>query len=78
MPTYTVRKKDSDSDHEWDITCSYTEFVETCEEYNLERVFKPMSFITGKDGSTMKAAGNEWNNRLTKIKNDHPGSKIRT
>lgn len=68
MPTYTVRKKDSEDQHEWEITCSYDEFVQTCEEYGLERVLKPISFITQQTGGTMKKAGTEWKDRLETIK----------
>ena len=68
MPTYTVRKKDSEDQHEWDITCSYTELEQTCEEYGLERVLKPVGFITQQTGDTMKKAGTEWRDRLNTIK----------
>lgn len=67
MPTYTVRKANSEDTHEWDLTCSYEELVQTCEEYGLERVFKPVGFITATEGKTMRKAGGEWQNFLQKV-----------
>ena len=46
MPTYTVRKLDDPDQKEWDIQCSYEELNQICEEYGLEKVMKPVGFIT--------------------------------
>ena len=66
MPTYTVKKADSDSDHTWDVMCSYSELQEMCEEYGLVQVLQPPNFIS-QHGSTLSRAGSEWGNFLSKV-----------
>lgn len=78
MPTYTVRKVDSDDKHEWDVRCSWKELEEMCEEYGLEKVIKPIKIISSRQGSTMRKAGSEWENKLSQIhKNAGRRSKIK-
>ena len=67
MPTYTVRKLDDPDQKEWDIQCSYEELNQICEEYGLEKVMKPVGFIT-MHGGTLRKAGSEWRDVLGKIK----------
>lgn len=77
MPTYTL--KDIKTNEQWDVYCSHEDLETILDEMpDIIRVWKPVSFITGTDGSTLKKAGNEWNNFLTKAKNKYPGSTINT
>ena len=77
MPTYTVRKQNSKNDHEWDIRCSYEELQEICDEYGLEKVMKPVGFIT-QSGGTLSRTSTDFRNNLERIKKNHPGSTIKT
>jgi hypothetical protein len=78
MPIYTVRKADSEDKHEWDVTCSYKELEEMCEEYGLEKVIKPIGFISSTEGKTLRKAGTEWQNKLSQIhKNAGRNSKVK-
>jgi len=67
MPRYTVRKLDDPDQKEWDIICSYEELNQICKEYGLEKVLKPVGFIT-MHGGTLSRAGSEWRDVLGKIK----------
>ena len=76
MPTYTVRKADGDGE-EWEINCSYDELLETCEEYGLERVLKPVGFIT-QSGSTLSRTSGDWRDFMKKVhKNAGRHSKVK-
>jgi hypothetical protein len=77
MPTYTVRKQNSESGIEWDIQCSYKELQEICDEYGLEKVIKPVGFIT-QSGGTLSRTSTDFRNNLERIKKNHPGSTIKT
>lgn len=67
MPTYTVKKADSDSDHEWDVICSYTELKEMCEEYGLVQVMKAPKIVTGV-GSLHSKVPDGFKDKLKQIK----------
>lgn len=76
MPTYTVRKVDGEGE-EWDIRCSHKELLEVCEEYGLERVLKPVGFIT-QAGSTIGKTSGDWRDFLKKVdKNAGMRSKVK-
>ena len=66
VPTYTVRKLDDPDKNEWDINCSYEELQQICDEYGLEKVLKPVGFIS-QSQSTMRKAGGEWNDFIKKV-----------
>ena len=74
VPTYTVRRIDGDGT-EWDINCSYEELQEICDEYKLEKVLKPVPFIS-QAGSTIGKTSSDWRDHLDRIKKRHPGSTI--
>lgn len=69
MPTYTVRKANGDGT-EWDISCPYAELEQICLEYDLERVLKPVGFISAT-GSNLRNAGEEWQNHLKNMKKNN-------
>ena len=74
VPTYTVRRIDGDG-AEWDINCSHQELQEICDEYKLEKVLKPVAFVS-QAGSTLSKTSGDWRNHLDRIKKAHPGSTI--
>lgn len=71
MPTYTVKKAGSDSDHTWEVMCSWTELQEMCEEYGLETVITGAPSIIGGTGSNIGKAGEEWRNHLKNMKKNN-------
>lgn len=76
MPNYTVRKENGEGT-EWDVSCSWDELQEMCEEYKLTRVLKPVGFISGT-GSNLRSAGEEWQNHLKNMKkNSGLGNNIK-
>ena len=77
MPTYTVRKLDDPNKTEWDINCSYEELQQICDEYGLEKVLKPVGFITMHGGTLSRTPG-DFRDNLKRIKKDHPGSTVKT
>lgn len=69
MPIYTLRKTDENGEvEEVDVSCSYDQMVNLCEEHGFERVYQPIGFITQQTGATLKKAGTEWQDKLKAIK----------
>lgn len=67
MPTYTVRKKDGEGE-EWDVMCSYEEFKQILEEYDLEHVYKPIAFVAGTRSHPTSKTDDGWKDHLREIK----------
>ena len=56
---------------------SSKELQEICDEYGLEKVMKPVGFIT-QSGGTLSRTSTDFRNNLERIKKNHPGSTIKT
>lgn len=69
MPNYTVKKANGEGE-EWEVSCSFEELEQICEEYDLVRVLKPVGFISGT-GSNLRSAGEEWQNHLKNMKKNN-------
>jgi hypothetical protein len=77
MPTYTVRRANSDSNHTWEVFCSYTELQEMCEEYNLQQVLSAPKIVSGV-GSLATKTDDGWKDHLKRIKqNSGRGNTIK-
>lgn len=77
MPTYTVKKADSDSDHTWEVFCSHKELKDMCEEYGLEQVLSAPKIVSGV-GSLLTKTDDGWKDHLKNIKqNSGRGNTIK-
>jgi len=77
MPTYTVKKADSDSDHTWEVFCSHKELVDMCDEYGLQQVLSAPKIVSGV-GSVLSKTDNGWKDHLKNIKqNSGKGNTIK-
>lgn len=78
MPTYTVKRAESEDDKEWDVNCSYSELKEMCDEYNLIHVLKPIKIVTGV-GSLHSKVPDGFKDKLNQIKKGSgKGNTIKT
>jgi hypothetical protein len=76
MPRYIV-KKDDDSEESWEVWCSYAELQEMCAEYGLKQIIGSPDIVSGVR-STLRMAGNEWQDTLKEIKkNSGRGNTIK-
>lgn len=67
MPTYTVKRANSDSDHTWEVICSYEEMKEMCEEYGLVQCLSTPRIVTGV-GSLHGKVPDGFKDKLKQIK----------
>ena len=65
MPVYTL--KNTKTNEEWDITCSYQDLQFELKKKNIEQVLKFPGMV-GSTKSNLTRAGSEWQDVLKNIK----------
>jgi len=67
MPIYRVKRSDVKDSKPWEVSCSYQELQEMCEEYGLEQMLSTPNFVTST-GNMINKTDNGWKDRLGQIK----------
>jgi len=67
MPTYVLQKELDGEVNRFEVTCSYEEMKQMCEEYGVKHIIQAPSMITDYK-STNTRAGTEWQDLLKDIK----------
>jgi len=73
MPSYTMINLETNEEEEMVLTLSKREELLATGKYKQK--LSTAKFVSSTT-STLRQAGGEWNNFLTKVKKDHPGSTI--
>lgn len=66
MPVYTL--KNTKTNEEWDITCSYKDLQFELKKKNIEQVLKFPGMV-GSTKSNLTRAGGDWQDFLKNMKN---------
>ena len=66
MPVYTL--KNTKTNKEWDITCSYKDLQVELKKKNIEQVLKFPGMV-GSTKSNLTRAGGDWQDFLKNMKN---------
>lgn len=67
MPIYKVSRLDVEDSKPWEVTCSYNELLQMCEEYNLKQELATPKFVSAT-GNQINKTSDGWKDRLKTIK----------